>query len=93
MDFEWDPNKNAHNKQKHGISFDKAIVIWDGIHVEIKEIARSDDGERRSATMGWIGSNLYVAIWTKRGRRIRLISVRRARSNEEKTFEEIQNRS
>lgn len=93
MEFEWDPNKNTHNKQKHGVSFDEAIVIWDGVHVEIKEVARSDDGEKRSATMGWIGNRLYVAIWTKRKRRIRLISVRRARTHEEKTFEEIQNRS
>lgn len=93
MEFEWDPNKNTHNKQKHGVLFDEAIVIWDGVHVEIKEVARSDDGEKRSATMGWIGNRLYVAIWTKRKRRIRLISVRRARTHEEKTFEEIQNRS
>ncbi len=44
--------------------------------------------------MGWIGKRIYVAIWTQRGDTIRLISVRRARKNEEKVyFEKIQDRS
>lgn len=93
IEFEWDPVKAHQNKQKHGVSFDEASVIWDGIHVDVKNIARSNDGEKRNATMGRIGSKVYVVIWTKRGRRIRLISVRRARPHEEEIFEEIQNRS
>lgn len=92
MEFEWDPDKATLNQQKHGISFEESTVIWDGVHVDVPNIARSDDGEKRNATMGWVGSKLYVVIWTKRGRRIRLISVRRARSHEEETFEKIQNR-
>jgi uncharacterized DUF497 family protein len=92
MEFEWDPAKAQHNQQKHGVSFEEAVAIWDGIHVNVQDIARSNDGERRSATMGWIGNKVYMAIWTKRGGRIRLISVRRARPHEEEIFEKIQNR-
>ncbi len=91
MKFEWDPAKEAENRKKHGVSFDEAIALWGNTHLEIEEIAHSEDGERRNATIGWVGDRIYVAIWTKRGEKIRLISVRRARKNEEKIFiEKIQ---
>lgn len=92
IEFEWDPVKAQQNKQKHGVSFDEASVIWDGIHVDVEDIAHSNDGERRSATLGWIEKKAYVVIWTKRGRRVRLISVRRARPHEEEILKKIQNR-
>ena len=28
MLFEWDPNKSAHNSEKHGIDFDEARWLW-----------------------------------------------------------------
>lgn len=93
MEFEWDPVKAHQNWQKHGVSFEEAAAIWDGMHMEVQKIARSSDGEKRNATMGWVGNKVYVAIWTKRGRRIRLISVRRARSHEEEVFKKVQDRS
>ena len=92
MEFEWDDIKNQENIRKHGVSFHQAELIWEGIHFEIENLARSDDEETRNATMGWIGSRVYLAIWTSRGQKIRLISVRRAGKNEEKIFlEKIQN--
>ncbi|MBI2345569.1 MAG: BrnT family toxin [Deltaproteobacteria bacterium] len=86
MEFEWDPVKSDDNFAKHGVSFEHAQAIWADVHVEITSLARSNDGESRNATMGRIGSKLYVAIWTMRHGKIRLISVRRSRPNEEKTF-------
>ena len=50
------------------------------------EIAYSEDGENRSATIGAVAGVIYTAIWTLRGSSIRLISVRRARSNEKEAF-------
>lgn len=88
MEFEWDPIKNTENRIKHGVSFEAAVDIWDGTYVDVERIAYAVDGEWRSATIGWIGAKLYVAIWTGRGGKIRLISVRRARQNEEKVFGE-----
>lgn len=94
MEFEWDPAKDAANRAKHRVSFEQAAAIWDNIHLEIENIARSEEGEKRNATLGWIGETLYVAVWTLREAKIRLISVRRARKNEKKVFfEKIQNRS
>ncbi|BAZ16405.1 hypothetical protein NIES4071_82810 [Calothrix sp. NIES-4071] len=31
MQFEWDENKNTQNLKKHGISFEEAREIFDGI--------------------------------------------------------------
>lgn len=91
MEFEWDEAKDEENRRKHGVTFQQATVLWDGTHVDVEYLARSDDQETRSATMGWIGDKVYVAIWTRRGERVRLISVRRARKNEKKVFfEKIQ---
>ena len=88
MEFEWDQEKSRSNEQKHGISFEDAICLWDGICMEIEDLAHSNDGEKRSATLGRIGSKAYVAIWTRRGKTLRLISVRRARIHEEEIIDE-----
>lgn len=88
MEFEWDVEKNKANRIKHGISFERAVAIWDSIHLEVEDIARSEDGESRSATIGWVDGSLFLAVWTRRGEKIRLISVRRARKNEERIFAE-----
>ncbi|OGQ08302.1 MAG: hypothetical protein A3G32_00010 [Deltaproteobacteria bacterium RIFCSPLOWO2_12_FULL_40_28] len=92
MNFEWDLEKNKVNKAKHGISFAEATTVWDSIHVEVENIAHTENGEVRNATLGLIQSKIYVVIWTQRKEIIRLISARRARSNEEKVFyKKIQN--
>ena len=86
LDFEWDPAKSELNKKKHGISFDEALEIWNGVDMTVKEIAKSQDGESRSATIGFVGDKLYTAIWTERGQKKRLISVRRSREGEKEIF-------
>lgn len=92
MYFEWDLEKEKRNKAKHGVSFAEAITIWDSVHVEVENIAHSENGEVRNATLGLIQGKIYVVIWTQRKEVIRLISVRRARPNEEKVFyKKIQN--
>lgn len=93
MKLEWDTEKNLVNKDKHGVSFEEAVAIWDSIHIDVEEIAHVKDGEIRKATVGWIEDDIFVAIWVKRKGRIRLISVRRARKHEEKILlERIQER-
>lgn len=86
MEFEWDPAKSSFNNTKHGISFEQALEIWNNVTIEVPNIAESKDGETRGATLGQINNKIYVAIWTKRGAKIRLISVRRARKYEEEVY-------
>jgi uncharacterized DUF497 family protein len=83
--FEFDIPKSQQNLLKHGIDFSKATCLWDGWTVEIP--ARSED-EPRFAVIGKIQGVCWVAFCTKRGERVRIISVRRAREREKSVYEE-----
>lgn len=86
MEFEWDPEKSKLNQTKHGVSLKNAMEIWQGSHLTVENIAKSKEGETRSATIGLIGSEIFTAIWTQRNGKTRLISVRRARDGEKEIF-------
>ena len=91
--FEWDIQKSHKNRLKHGLSFEQATEIWKKELVFVGNVARSLSGETRNAAIGFIEENLYVAIFTERGKRIRLISVRRARNGEKEVYKKkISNR-
>ena len=85
MEFEFDPKKSAANEQKHGIDFVAAQQLWNDPDA-IGFPARSDD-EERFALLAKLKSRLWVAFYTLRANRIRLISVRRARTGEKKFYE------
>ena len=85
MDFEYDPAKSASNKKKHGIDFIEAQDLWgDPDRVEIKA---KDLDEPRYIVIGKINGKYWSAVITKRGEKLRLISVRRSRPSEEKLYE------
>jgi uncharacterized DUF497 family protein len=84
MDFEYDPKKSQSNKEKHGIDFDEAQALWlDEDRVEIP--ARSDT-EERHALIAKKDEKIWVAFYTIRETKVRIISVRRARENEKRTY-------
>lgn len=84
MDFEFDPAKSAANLAKHGIDFVAAQSLWsDPDRLEIP--ARSVD-EPRAQVIGRIGTTVWSAFTTNRGDRVRIISVRRARYEEEDAY-------
>lgn len=84
MDFEFDPAKSAANLKKHGIDFIGAQALWsDPDRLEIP--AHSLD-EPRTQVIGRIGDVVWSAFITMRGDRIRIISVRRARDEEEAAY-------
>ena len=85
MEFEYDPKKSTLNKDKHGTDFDKAQELWDDPD-GIGSSAKSDD-EDRYALLAMRGGTLWVAFYTHREERRRIISTRRARSNERKLYE------
>lgn len=88
MDFEFDPEKSAINAEKHGIDFDAAQFLWaDPNRVEF--IARFKDEERRGLVASHDRS-LWCAVFTLRGEKVRIISVRRARKYEEELYNDSQ---
>ena len=85
MGFEYDPDKSAENKRKHGIDFELAQRLWaDAGLVQIP--ARTTD-EPRWLLIGRIEERHWFAIITRRGENIRLISVRRSRDEEVELYE------
>ncbi len=84
MDFEFDSVKSASNQSKHGIDFVEAQSLWlDPDRLEIR--ARSRD-EPRTQVIGRIGKHVWSAFITVRDERVRIISVRRARDEEEERY-------
>ncbi len=84
MVFEFDAAKSAANLAKHGIDFVGAQALWsDADRLEIP--ARSLD-EPRIQVIGRIGDQVWSAFITVRGDRIRIISVRRARHEEQEAY-------
>jgi uncharacterized DUF497 family protein len=85
MEFEYDETKSASNYLKHGIDFKMAQDIWlDGARTQI--LARMED-EERWYVIGMLLGKLWTAVVTKRGDKVRLISVRRARKGERDLYE------
>ena len=71
--------------EKHGIDFLAAQELWnDPMLLEIP--ARTDD-EPRYLVVGLIAEKHWSAVITYRGSNIRLISVRRARTEEVALYE------
>ena len=85
MGFEYDSEKSAENKRKHGIDFEEAQALWsDPALLEIP--ARVSD-EPRWVVVGKMNEKHWSAVITRRGENVRLISVRRSRDEEVEIYE------
>ena len=85
MKFEFDEAKSQSNQEKHGISFVKAQQLWaDSDRIEIP--ARTED-EPRFLVIGTINQKCWSAVVTYRNSRVRIISVRRSRTEEVEIYE------
>lgn len=83
--FEFDEKKSCSNKEKHGIDFVEAQVLWkDERRLEVP--ARTED-ESRFVVIGKIKSKMWTAVITYRAENTRIISVRRARKREVELYE------
>mgnify|MGYP006435065275 CR=1 FL=1 len=93
MEFEWDDAKRDSNIRKHGVDFADAARILSREHFASTS---SHTGEERIVAIGplnppgvrpksWSGS-LAVVVYTMRGDTYRIISARRANTNERKRY-------
>lgn len=85
MNFEFDPAKSAANQAKHGLDFLAAQALWQD--PERLTLPSAHLAEPRQLVVGRLGGEMWTAIITWRGNRIRLISVRRSRPSETKLYE------
>ena len=87
--FEWDEAKEKANRRKHAtIGFKEAeTVFYDSHSITIADPDHSIE-EKRFIDIGVSDKNrLLVVVYTERGNRIRIITVRKATGNEHKKYE------
>ncbi len=94
MEFTWDERKNRANQQKHGISFETAILVFDDpFNVSAQD--REVDGEPRWQTIGMVnGIHMLLVAPTLEPDHdrdddeeiIRILSARRATRRERRIY-------
>lgn len=85
MTFEFDETKSQTNLLKHGINFIDAQDLWND--PRLLEIPAKTEDEPRYLMIGLIQEKYWSAVITYRGSNIRLISVRRLRTEEVALYE------
>ncbi len=93
LTFEWDPNKDASNQRKHGVSFYEAKTVFtDEFARLIADPDHSEDEDRFILLGTSIHARLLVVCHClRKGEGIRLISARKANRRERKIYEGYRN--
>lgn len=89
MEYEWDPEKDRTNREKHGVSFAEASTAFlDPLHVTVIDERRSI-GEFRFRTIGYTAtSRLVIVAHTDREDRVRIVTAREATARERRQYEQ-----
>jgi len=87
--FTWSASKARANRQKHGVSFTEALVVFDDPLARIHDDPEHSDVESREIIVGHDArGGLLLVCFTERGGEIRIINARRATGHERKDYEE-----
>lgn len=81
--FEWDDPKAAANERDHGLTFSHASKAFKDLFAVEWIDEREDYGEERINRLAMCEGLLLHVTYTERGKRIRLISARRAEKHEQ----------
>ena len=83
--FEFDARKSESNKSKHGVDFVETQTLW--LDSNLIEIPVFTTDEPRFLIIGKMLDKHWSAVVTYRDGKIRLISVRRSRTEEIEIYE------
>lgn len=87
--IEFDPEKDAINRRKHGFSLAAAAPIFDELFIETVD-ARYDYGETRFQVLGVLGGEqadrVFVVVYTWRSGVRRILSFRKANDRETRQY-------
>ena len=93
MEFEFDPAKDEANRFKHGLRLSHGKRVFDDPFHRILPSSREQDGENRYKAVGMVDRKLHTAVYTMREYVVRLISVRRSNSSEQRDYDRYSRRS
>jgi uncharacterized DUF497 family protein len=85
MQFEFDLKKSESNKRKHGIDFVEAQALWEDPDRLL--VPARTQGEARVMLIGKIAGKHWSAVFAFREGKIRIVSVRRSRTEEVNEYE------
>ena len=83
MDFEWDESKRRLVIEQHGIDFRDAVRIFEG---PFRETVSPGAEEERWLAVGLLDGIEIAVVYTIRNGRRRIITARRARTNERRDY-------
>jgi len=75
VNFEWDENKNLINKEKHGVTFEKAQYAFKDINRVIAEDIEHSDDEKRYFCFGEVDGGVITVRFTYRDDIIRIFGA------------------
>lgn len=87
MELEWHEAKRLANLAKHRLDFIDASAVFEGPHVI--DTARPSGEEQRFLAIGNCDGDLVAVVYTMRGERARIISMRRGRTNERLRYQAV----
>lgn len=86
MEFEFDPAKSEANRIKLDIDFVQAQELWKDLYA--LQIQAKSETEPRFALIARLEGKVWSVFFTVRSSKIRIISARRSRTNEEDLYHE-----
>lgn len=86
MQIEFNPDKAQANLDKHGVSFEDAMLVFFDPDRLDEVDGRQDYGEERRIVIGEIEGRVFVVVYTLRGEAIRLISARKSNEREQRKY-------
>lgn len=92
MKVTYDDNKRFKTLSERGLDFEQASELFVGKHYTDLDL-RADYGEDREISVGRIGGEIVVVVWTERDGARRIISMRKADRDERADYNEFLDRS
>ena len=85
MEVTFDAAKDAANLAKHGVPLALAVELEWGLLIAVPD-TRRNYGEKRMVGYAPIGQRVYCVVFTDRGQRRRVISLRKANVREVRRY-------
>jgi len=88
VEFEWSPEKNRRDREKHGVAFEDAARAFEAEDACLEVYDREHShSEERFITIGPIRDGIVLVAWTEREEGVvRLISARWATPRERRLY-------
>ena len=85
MRTEFDPAKRLATLEARGLDMADADLLFEGATLTVAD-DRRDYGEVRNIRIGHLHERMVVLVWTSRGNRRRIISMRKANGKEQALY-------